>query len=56
MKNKTATDIIEKKLSYEIVNAAFEVHNVLGPGFLEVNKIESELFSTRITRMNELCE
>ena len=30
-----ATEIIEKELSYEIVNAAFEVHNILGPGFLE---------------------
>ncbi len=35
MNTKAATDIIEKVLSYEIVNAAFEVHNVLGPGFLE---------------------
>jgi GxxExxY protein len=34
-KNKEATGIIEKELAYEIVNAAYEVHNVLGPGFLE---------------------
>ena len=27
--------IIEKELSYQIVNAAYEVHNQLGPGFLE---------------------
>ena len=27
--------IVEKVLSYQIVNAAFEVHNHLGPGFLE---------------------
>jgi len=29
------TEIIEKELSYQIVNAAYEVHNELGPGFLE---------------------
>jgi GxxExxY protein len=28
-------EIIEKELSYQIMNAAFEVHNVLGSGFLE---------------------
>jgi GxxExxY protein len=28
-------EIIEKELSYKIINAAFEVHNQLGPGFLE---------------------
>ncbi len=27
--------IIHKELSYAIMNAAFEVHNQLGPGFLE---------------------
>ena len=27
--------IIEKELSYQIINAAYEVHNRLGPGFLE---------------------
>ncbi len=30
-----AGDIIEKELSYSIMKAAFEVHNELGPGFLE---------------------
>jgi GxxExxY protein len=28
-------EIVEKELSYEIMNAAFAVHNALGPGFLE---------------------
>jgi GxxExxY protein len=28
-------EIIEKELSYQIMNAAYEVHNELGPGFLE---------------------
>ena len=32
--NKMA-EVIHKDLSYEIMAAAFEVHNVLGPGFLE---------------------
>lgn len=30
-----STEIIEKELSYQIMEAAFEVHNRLGPGFLE---------------------
>jgi GxxExxY protein len=30
-----AGEIIEKELSYQIMNAAYEVHNELGPGFLE---------------------
>ena len=29
------TEIIEKELSYQIIQAAYEVHNQLGPGFLE---------------------
>jgi GxxExxY protein len=29
------TEIIEKELSYQIMKAAYEVHNQLGPGFLE---------------------
>jgi GxxExxY protein len=28
-------NILHKELSYKIMGAAFEVHNVLGPGFLE---------------------
>lgn len=31
----TETEIIEKDLSYAIMQAAFEVHNTLGPGFPE---------------------
>jgi GxxExxY protein len=31
MENK----IVEKELSFQIMNAAYEVHNQLGPGFLE---------------------
>jgi len=30
-----STEIIEKELSFQIMEAAFEVHNQLGPGFLE---------------------
>ncbi len=29
-------EIIEKELSYLVMQAAFEVHNTLGPGFPEV--------------------
>jgi len=29
------TDVLYKDLSYEIISAVFEVHNILGPGFLE---------------------
>ena len=28
--------LVEEALSYEILNAAYEVHNRLGPGFTEV--------------------
>ena len=28
-------NIVEKELSFRIMKAAFEVHNQLGPGFLE---------------------
>lgn len=30
-----AVEIVEKELSYRIMQAAFEVHTALGPGFLE---------------------
>ncbi len=29
------TDIFYEELSYSVVGAAFEVHKILGPGFLE---------------------
>jgi GxxExxY protein len=35
MNIERAPGIIEKELSYKIIQAAFEVHNQLGPGFLE---------------------
>lgn len=38
--------IIEKELSYAIVQAAFEVHNTLGPGFPE--KIYEEAMSREL--------
>ncbi len=30
-----AAEIVEKELSYQLIQAAYEVHNQLGPGFLE---------------------
>ena len=30
-----SVEIVDKELSFEIMNCAFEVHNQLGPGFLE---------------------
>ena len=35
MKDEKDSKIIYKDLSYKIMEAAFEVHNELGPGFLE---------------------
>jgi len=35
-KNETMTDIIYKEESYNIIGKCFEVHNNLGPGFLEI--------------------
>jgi len=29
------TDIIYEELSFEVMSSVFEVHNILGPGFLE---------------------
>ncbi|MCF7821238.1 MAG: GxxExxY protein [Mariprofundaceae bacterium] len=29
------TEVLYKELSYKVMSAVFEVHNVLGPGFLE---------------------
>ena len=39
--------IIEKELSYLIMQAAYEVHNTLGPGFPE--KIYEEAMSRELT-------
>jgi GxxExxY protein len=34
-KEKKSGEIIFKELSYQIMKAVFEVHNTLGPGFIE---------------------
>jgi GxxExxY protein len=39
--------ILEKELSYLIMQAAYEVHNILGPGFPE--KIYEEAMSQELT-------
>jgi GxxExxY protein len=39
--------IVEKELSYTIMQAAFEVHNALGPGFPE--KIYEEAMFRELT-------
>ena len=38
--------IIERELSYAIMQAAFEVHNILGPGFPE--KVYEEAMSREL--------
>ncbi len=35
-KNKTMTDLIYKEEAYKIIGICMEVHNNLGPGFLEI--------------------
>lgn len=47
-------EIVEKELSYQIMQAAFEVHNQLGPGFPEA--IYEEAMATRelLTRGMEI--
>ena len=45
-------DIIEKELSYLIMQAAYEVHNNLGPGFPEMlyeQAMVRELLSRKLT-------
>ena len=44
------TEIIEKDLSYAIMQAAFDVHNTLGPGFPE--SIYDEAMSRELTARN----
>ena len=46
----TDMGIIEKDLSYAIMQAAFEVHNSLGPGFPEA--IYDEAMARELTRHN----
>ena len=46
----TETEIIEKDLSYVIMQAAFEVHNILGPGFPE--SIYDEAMARELTARN----
>ena len=46
----TETEIIEKNLSYAIMQAAFEVHNTLGPGFPE--SIYDEAMARELTARN----
>ena len=33
--DNTGSKVIYRRLSYQVMNAVFEVHNVLGPGFAE---------------------
>ena len=46
--------IIEKELSYLIVQAAYEVHNVLGPGYPE--KIYEEAMARELTMLGVEAE
>lgn len=46
--------IIEKELSYLIIQAAFEVHNELGPGFPE--SIYEEAMNRELTRLGVSLE
>jgi GxxExxY protein len=46
----TDIEIIEKDLSYKIMQAAFEVHNTLGPGFPE--SIYDEAMARELTARN----
>lgn len=44
------TEIVEKELSYRIMQAAFDVHNTLGPGFPEA--IYDEAMARELTARN----
>jgi len=53
-------EIVEKELSYKIVQAAYEVFNALGPGFMEKIYREAMVLVLRkkVTRWNgkSLCQ
>ena len=42
--------IIHRKLSYQVMQAVFEVHNTLGPGYLE--KVYEEALAVELELMN----
>ncbi len=45
-------NIVEKELSFRIMKAAFEVHNQLGPGFLESLYEEAMTLELKAQDMN----
>ena len=49
-----STKIIEKEISFKIMEAAFEVHNELGPGFLE--SIYEEALALELQARNLVVE
>jgi GxxExxY protein len=51
MEGRLPDDVIEKDLSYKIMKAAFEVHNQLGPGFLENIYEEAMTFELKAQEM-----
>jgi GxxExxY protein len=45
------SEIIEKELSYAIMQAAYEVHNQLGPGFFEAIYEEAMVCELKVRKM-----
>ena len=43
-------EIIHRKLSYQVMQAVFEVHNTLGPGYLE--KVYEEALAVELELLN----